>query len=40
MQKIRMKKISILINKGKSTALKQFNDPKAFTEYSNHMQKY
>ena len=27
----------MLINKRKSTGLKQFNDSKAFTEYSNDM---
>ena len=32
------KKYQFLINKGKGTALKHFNDPKAFIEYSNHMQ--
>ena len=32
------KKYEFLINKGKSTALKHFNDPKAFIECSNHMQ--
>ena len=31
-------KYQILINKRKSTGLKHFNDPKAFTEYSNDMQ--
>ena len=31
-------KYQFLINKRKSTGLKHFNDPKAFIEYSNHMQ--
>ena len=31
-------KYQFLINKGESTALKHFNDPKAFIEYSNYMQ--
>ena len=31
-------KYLFLINKRKSTGLKHFNDPKAFTEYSNDMQ--
>ena len=31
-------KYQFLINKRESTGLKQFNDPKAFIEYSNNMQ--
>ena len=31
-------KYQFLINKRESTGLKNFNDPKAFTEYSNDMQ--
>ena len=31
-------KYQFLINKRESTGLKHFNDPKAFTEYSNDMQ--
>ena len=31
-------KYQFLINKRESTGLKHFNDPKAFTEYSNNMQ--
>ena len=31
-------KYQYLINKRESTELKHFNDPKAFIEYSNHMQ--
>ena len=31
-------KYQFLINKRESTGLKHFNDPKAFIEYSNHMQ--
>ena len=31
-------KYQFLINKRESTALKHFNDPKAFIEYSNDMQ--
>ena len=31
-------KYLFLINKRKNTGLKHFNDPKAFTEYSNDMQ--
>ena len=31
-------KYQFLINKRKSTGLKQFNNPKAFIEYSNDMQ--
>ena len=31
-------KYHFLINKGESMRLKHFNDPKAFTEYSNDMQ--
>ena len=31
-------KYQFLINKRESTALKHFNDPKAFIEYSNNMQ--
>ena len=31
-------KYQFLINKRESTGLKYFNDPKAFIEYSNHMQ--
>ena len=31
-------KYQFLIEKRESTALKHFNDPKAFIEYSNHMQ--
>ena len=39
MLKIHMKKKNqFLINKRESTALKHFNDPKAFIEYSNDMQ--
>ena len=42
MLRMRMKRINnfllFLINKRKSTGLKYFNDPKAFTEYSNGMQ--
>ena len=30
-------KYQFLINKRKSTGLKDFNDPKAFIEYSNDM---
>ena len=32
------KKYQLLINKRESTGLSHFNDPKAFTEYSNDMQ--
>ena len=32
-------KYQFLINKRESTGLKHFNDPKAFIEYSNDMQK-
>ena len=39
MQTIYMKKKhQFLINKRESTGLKDFNDPKAFTKYSNDMQ--
>ena len=31
-------KYQFLINKRESTGLKHFDDPKAFTEYSNDMQ--
>ena len=31
-------KYQFLINKRESTGLRQFNDPKAFIEYSNDMQ--
>ena len=31
-------KYQFLINKRENTGLKHFNDPKAFTEYSNDMQ--
>ena len=31
-------KYQFLIHKRESTGLKHFNDPKAFTEYSNNMQ--
>ena len=31
-------KYQFLINKRESTGLNHFNDPKAFTEYSNNMQ--
>ena len=31
-------KYQFLINKRESTGLNYFNDPKAFTEYSNDMQ--
>ena len=31
-------KYQFLINKRESTGLKNFNDPKAFIEYSNNMQ--
>ena len=31
-------KYQFLINKRESTGLTHLNDPKAFTEYSNHMQ--
>ena len=31
-------KYQFLINRRESTGLKHFNDPKAFTEYSNDMQ--
>ena len=31
-------KYQLLMNKRESTGLKNFNDPKAFIEYSNHMQ--
>ena len=31
-------KYQFLINKRESIELKRFNDPKAFIEYSNHMQ--
>ena len=31
-------KYQFLINKRESTGLKYFNDPKAFIEYSNHVQ--
>ena len=31
-------KYQFLINKWESTRLKRFKDPKAFIEYSNHMQ--
>ena len=31
-------KYQFLINNGKRTGLKPFNDPKAFIEYSNDMQ--
>ena len=33
-------KYQFLINKRESTGLKHFNDPKAFTEYSNDMQDF
>ena len=36
-QKIHIKKYQFLINKRENTALKYFNDPKAFTECSNDM---
>ena len=39
MQKIHMKKkYQYLINKREKVGLNPFNDPKAFMEYSNHMQ--
>ena len=31
-------KYQFLIHQRKGTGLKHFNDPKAFIEYSNHMQ--
>ena len=36
MLKIHIKKYQFLINKRESTALKHFNDSKAFIEYSNN----
>ena len=39
MQRIHMKnKYQYLINKHEKVGLNHFNDPKAFMEYSNHMQ--
>ena len=39
MQRIHMKKkYQYLINKREKVGLNQFNDPKAFMEYSNDMQ--
>ena len=33
-------KYQFLIHQRKGTGLKHFNDPKAFIEYSNHMQDF
>ena len=38
MKKIHMKQYQYLINKSEKVGLNHYDDPKAFTEYSNDMQ--